>query len=124
MNLHPFLAERIAADCAEALACPPRLTQDALILDLNNDVSLTVRYAAADAYSLRWRIDPAPAGVELGIDTAPTHPALATVPNHFHRADGSVVADPVTRTDARPEDNLRRLVAALLHDPQLGGGGQ
>ena len=83
---------------------------------LDNGVVLTVRYAAADAYSLRWQGN---AGVELGIDTAPTHPDLATRPNHLHLADGRVVADPLTRPDACPAANLAAVVEALLRDPQL-----
>ena len=55
MSLHPDLAATVAAERADALATPPRLTQDALELELANGVLLTVRYAAADAYSLRWR---------------------------------------------------------------------
>ncbi len=81
---------------------------------------LTVRYAAADAYSLRWRTGPGNDMAELGIDTAPSHPHLATHPNHLHLADGTVVADPVTRTDANPEANVCALIFALAHDPQLG----
>ena len=51
--------------------------------------------------------------------TAPTHPALATTPNHLHRADGSVVADPLTRIDRSPKENLARVIEALGRDPQL-----
>jgi hypothetical protein len=79
-------------------------------------VTLDVRYAAADAYSLRWVYG----DVESGIDTAPLHHDLATFPNHFHDAARRIVADPVTRPDAAPEDNLHRLIRALLDDPLLG----
>ena len=73
---------------------------------------------AADAYSLRWRVGDA----ELGIDTAPTHPALATRPNHLHRADGTIVADPLTRTAASPTANLAAVLRALAADPGLADG--
>ena len=69
--------------------------------------------------SLRWRTSLHADGAEIGIDTAPTHPALATTPNHLHRADGSVVADPLTRIDRSPEENLARVIEALGRDPQL-----
>ncbi len=119
MSLHPDLAATLAAERADALATPPRLTQDALELELANGVLLTVRYAAADAYSLRWRCGSGDAAAELGIDTAPLHPDLATSPNHLHLADGRVVADPLTRPERAPEDNLRRLVDVLVQDPEL-----
>lgn len=123
MNLHPTLAAALATDFATALASPPQLTQDALVLRLTNGVTLTVRYAAADAYSLRWQLGTAePAtepATELAIDTAPCHPELATRPNHLHLADGRVVADPLTRTDAAPADNVAAVLRALLQDPLL-----
>lgn len=119
MSLHPDLAATLAADRADALATQPRLTQDALEIELANGVLLTVRYAAADAYSLRWRCGSGDAAAELGICTAPLHPDLATRPNHLHLADGRVVADPLTRPDRAPADNLRRLIDALVQDPDL-----
>ncbi len=90
--------------------------QDTLIVRLKNGVTLEIRYAAADAYSLRWVYGDA----ESGIDTAPLHRDLATFPNHFHDAAGRILVDPVTRPDATPEDNLHRLIRALLEDPMLG----
>ncbi|MBL8375476.1 hypothetical protein [Accumulibacter sp.] len=116
MSCHVELLEAIERDFGARLLTPPQLTQDALTLMLDNGVVLTVRYAAADAYSLRWQGD---AGVELGIDTAPTHPDLATRPNHLHLADGRVVADPLTSPDADPARNVAAVIEALLRDPQL-----
>lgn len=121
MSLHPALAATIADDFATSLATPPQLTQDALVLRLTNGVALTVRYAAADAYSLRWRLGDDASAAELGIDTAPCHAGLATRPNHLHLADGRVVADPLTRTDAAPADNVAAVLRAILHDPLLAG---
>ncbi|MFU2486229.1 hypothetical protein [Thauera sp. WH-1] len=118
MSLHPQLAATLAAERAASLAATPCLTQDALTLTLANGTELTVRYAAEDAYSLRWRCAD---GAELGIDTAPLHAGLASAPNHLHRADGTVVADPLTRIDDTPENNLLRLVDALMRDPLLSG---
>lgn len=118
MSLHPELLADIARECVDQLSEPPRLTQDALIVPLANGVTLTVRYAARDAYSLRWQ--PCGESGELGIDTAPTHPTLATRPNHLHLADGRVVADPLTRPDAAPLANVRAVMAAILDDPLLG----
>jgi len=119
MNLHPIILEHVEHEHADVLAMPPQLNQDALTIVLRNGVMLTVRYAAPDAYSLRWRTGLGADAAELGIDTAPTHPQLATAPNHLHRADGSVVADPLTRVDASPEANVSALVAALASDPLL-----
>ena len=121
MSLHPELAEHIEQAFPDRLAAPPQLAQDALTLILDNGVMLTVHYAADDAYSLRWRTGPGADAVEMGIDTAPTHPDLATVPNHLHLGDGRAVPDPVTRVGAKPAANLTALVEALLQDPHLHG---
>lgn len=122
MSLHTQLLDYVAREHADRLAAPAQLTQDALTLTLKNGVVLTVRYAAADAYSLRWRTGAEADANELGIDTAPTHPELATAPNHLHCADGRVVADPLTRTDLSPDENLARVLDALGRDPLLAGG--
>lgn len=117
MSLHPELLAGITHEFAGRLAAPPQLTQDALIVSLPNGATLTVRYAAQDAYSLRWQLGN---GDELGIDTAPTHPTLATRPNHLHLADGRVVADPLTRPDATPLANVVAVIGAIQDDPLLG----
>lgn len=117
MNLHTELAENIQRDFGDRLRSAPELSQDALTLTLDNDVVLVVRYAATDAYSLRWQTGPdAP---QAGIDTAPSHPQLETRPNHLHLADGRVVADPLTRIDATPSANVAVVIRALLESPQL-----
>ncbi len=115
MNLHAEMLPSIEHNFADRLAAPPLLTQDAMALTLTNGVTLTVRYAAADAYSLRWVVD----DVELGVDTAPTHPALGTRPNHLHLADGRVIADPLTRLGDDPVTNLAAVIDAVLADPLL-----
>lgn len=116
MSLHFELGSAIEAAFENDLDSPPEQKQDALIIRLKNGVTLNVRYAAADAYSLRWVYGDA----ESGIDTAPLHQELATFPNHFHDAGGHAMADPVTHPDASPEDNLQRLIRALLDNPMLG----
>lgn len=115
MSLHIELAAAIDAAFHAHLQEPVRQTQDALIVHLDNGVTLTVRYAAADAYSLRWVCGDA----EFGIDTAPLHRDLASFPNHLHDADGRVRPDPLTHPDHPPPDNLSRLIHALLRDPML-----
>lgn len=116
MSLHLELGSTIDAAFGDDLDSPVEQKQDAMIVHLKNGVTLNVRYAAPDAYSLRWVYGDA----ESGIDTAPLHRGLATFPNHFHAAGGRIVADPITRPDAPPEDNLHRLIRALLDDPMLG----
>lgn len=116
MSLHLELGSTIDTDFGDALDSPIEQMQDAMIVHLKNGVRLVVRYAAADTYSLRW----AYGDVESGIDTAPLHRELATFPNHLHEAGGRIVADPITRLDASPTDNLQRLIRALIDDPMLG----
>lgn len=119
MMLHFELAELLEQEFAGRLQETVERKQDALIANLVNGVTLTVRYAGADAYSLRWTHD----GAQAGIDTAPLHRELATYPNHFHTPDGRIVADPLTDPARAPRDNLRRVVTALLDDPTLAGTG-
>ncbi|AWI78308.1 hypothetical protein CEW87_02435 [Parazoarcus communis] len=119
MNQHTELLEHVVAHFGDRLHGAPQLTQDALALSLDNGVQLTIRYASTDAYSLRWRFQAGGNEIEMGIDTAPTHPTLATHPNHLHLSGGRAVADPLTRTDASPADNLSAVIEALLRDPQL-----
>ena len=116
MSLHLELGSMIEAAFGDDLDAPLEQKQDALIVRLKNGVTLYVRYAAPDAYSLRWVYGDA----ESGIDTAPLHRGLATFPNHFHDASGHIMADPITHPDVSPEDNLQKLIRALLDDPVLG----
>lgn len=116
MSLHLDLGSAIDTRFENDLDSPVEQKQDAMIVRLKNGVTLDVRYAASDAYSLRWAYGDA----ESGIDTAPVHRELATFPNHFHEAGGRVIADPITRTDAPPVDNLQNLIRALIDNPMLG----
>ncbi|WP_332673888.1 hypothetical protein [Aromatoleum sp.] len=116
MSLHIELAAAVDETFGQRLARPAEQKQDALVVALDNGVMLTVRYAAPDAYSMRWSYGDA----EAGIDTAPLHRELATFPNHLHDANGSLRPDPVTRPDRMPTENMVRLVQALLDDPTLG----
>jgi hypothetical protein len=116
MSLHLELGTLVERTFAGQLAGPVEQTQDALIVRLPDDVTLIVRYAAPDAYSLRWTHG----NTEAGIDTAPMHRELPTFPNHLHDSTGRARADPVTDPERPPEDNLVRLIRALLDDPALG----
>jgi hypothetical protein len=116
MSIHLDLAATLSETFAAHLAAPVELKQDALIVALANGLTVTVRYAARDAYSLRWRRGDA----ECGIDTAPVHSALATFPNHFHDAAGRTLADPLTDPDAAPADNVTRLLRTLVEQPAFG----
>lgn len=120
MSLHLELGSAIEAAFEDHLDSPVEQKQDAMIVRLKNGVVLNVRYAAPDAYSLRWVYGESDA--ESGIDTAPLHPGLASFPNHFHDADGRILADTITRPDASPVDNLHHLIRALLDNPLLGVG--
>lgn len=116
MSLHLDLGSTIEVAFGDAIETPIEQKQDAMIIRLKNGVILNVRYAAADAYSLRWVYGDA----ESGIDTAPLHHDLATFPNHMHQAGGRIVADPITRPEAPPPENLQGLIRALLENPMLG----
>jgi hypothetical protein len=70
-------------------------------------------YLNADEYSVRglW-IEALPR-----IDTVPVHPGLATLPNHFHDAEGTVKADTLTVPGHEPRENVRTLLDAILDRP-------
>lgn len=119
MNPHLALQERIGAEYGHRLAGPVELRQDALVASLDNGVSLELRCAAADAYSIQWRWGDA----ALRIDTAPAHRGLATFPNHLHDAEGGVRADPLTQPGADIWANLRAVLDAVLDDPLLASLG-
>ncbi|MDP3872551.1 MAG: hypothetical protein Q8Q80_07800 [Methyloversatilis sp.] len=110
MNIHIELHAALVATESPHFSAPPRLTQDALELFLADGTTMQVRYAARDAYSFRWQS----AGLTGGIDTAPLHRHLSSWPNHLHLADGSAVADPLTRIDAEPLHNLLAVIGSLL----------
>lgn len=116
MSIHFTLQAAITENFGERLATPPQVTQDAILVRLENGIELTIRYAASDAYSLRWIHQ----GSFFGIDTAPLHRHLRTFPNHYHDADGKPHADPITDPADSPEDNVSRLIVALLDKPALG----
>lgn len=116
--IHPVLVEKVVDVFGQRLASPPELTLDALILRLENEVVMAVRFASRDEYSITWRWGEA----EHVIDTAPCHPELTTFPNHFHGSDGQVLADPLTLPGREPWDNLRVVIDAVLRDPLLHTG--
>lgn len=115
MSIHLELAALVEVEFPGHLDGPVERKQDALILQLNSGVRLTIRYADQAAYSLRWEHE----GREAGIDTAPLHRGLASFPNHYHDLDGQLLADPLTSPERSPADNLRRLLQALAAGPRL-----
>jgi len=117
MNLLTRLADEAVSHFGERLAGAPRLTHDALIIDLDSGVTLQARFASAAEYSIHWRLET----TELRIDTAPLHSGLASFPNHLHAADGSIQADPLTRPGHDPWDNLQAVLRAILDNPHLAG---
>lgn len=116
MSINLELATMADESLTQYLDKPVERTQDALIMHLNNGVSITVHYAEPDAYSMRWTVD----GREAGIDTAPLHRDLATFPNHLHDTSGRPHPDPITNPSRHPTENLRLLVLALIDNPALG----
>ena len=115
MTIHLELRERIERRFACELARPLELKQDALIVQLRNDVLIELRFAARDEYIINWRWGDA----ELRIDTAPVHVDLETYPNHLHDADGTLREDPVTRPGQEIWSNVEAAIEALLADPLL-----
>lgn len=116
MSINLELAAMVDESLSEYMSHPAERTQDALIVHLNNGISITVHYAAPDAYSMRWVVD----GREIGIDTAPLHRDLASSPNHLHDSTGQPCPDPVTSPSHHPAENLRLLVLTLINNPALG----
>jgi hypothetical protein len=49
----------------------------------------------------------------------PVRPQATARPNHLHTADGKLLADPLTRTDASAWDNLQRVITTILDNPLL-----
>jgi hypothetical protein len=117
MTLHLELAARIDETYGERLKGPTEVKLDALIVRLDNGVTLEARIAAPNAYAIAWAWGEA----ELRIDTAPVHKDLVTFPNHLHAADGNLHHDPLTRCGAAPWDNLRAVIDSVLQDPLLEG---
>ena len=115
MSLHLDLAALIEEHFGEHLETPVDVKYDALIAHFANGVTLEARIAAPDAYTIAWAWGEA----EFRIDTAPLHPELSTRPNHLHTADGKLLADPLTRTDASAWDNLQRVITTILDNPLL-----
>ena len=72
MDLHARILECIEHEHGDLLAAAPQLNQDALDIRLRNGVMLTVRYAAADAYSLRWRTSVATKSKASAVRAIPT----------------------------------------------------
>lgn len=105
------LADFLDESHHEDMQGPVERRQDAIIVQLANGVTLTIHYAASDAYSLNWSHP----GGSASIDTAPVHHDLATFPNHLHLVDGTVVADPITDPSDTPRTNLSRLIHTLTH---------
>jgi hypothetical protein len=116
MSINLELATMVDETLAELLTGPVERTQDALIVHLNNGVSITVHYAESEAYSMRWTAN----GQQAGIDTAPLHRDLPTFPNHMHDSAGQLRPDPITSPSRPPAENLRRLITALIDNPTLG----
>ncbi len=115
MSLLPELSESLVEHYGERLSGAPSLAQDALTASFDTGLSVELRFASSEEYSIRWRFE----GWSLGIDTAPLHTGLATFPNHLHVADGTPRPDPLTQPGRAPWDNVRAVVERVLDDPLL-----
>lgn len=110
MNPLAALGDRVVEAFGERLVATPRLAHDALTLEFEPDLTVQARFAGSAEYSIEWQRGER----RFRIDTAPLHRGLTSFPNHFHDADGSVQADPLTRPGAPPWDNLRAVLEMIL----------
>lgn len=113
--LNTELKQAIDAAFAGELTEPAQLYADALLVRLKNEAVIELRVAGDAEYAIAWRWST----VQLRLDTAPLHPHLATFPRHLHDSQGMVRADPVTRAGESAWDSVRRVIAAIAHDPLL-----
>ena len=113
--LNIAIKDAVEQHFASHLAQPPEMHQDALLLSLDNGVSLELRFASPEEYAIAWRWGDA----ELRIDTAPLHRDLESFPNHLHNADGILRADTLTRPGTDPWGNVKAVLDAVLADPLL-----
>lgn len=114
-SLHLMLKEQIESHYGDRFSEPLRLAQNALILSFDTGLLMEVRYFSSDEYVVSWSWGEA----ELRIDTAPIHRECPTFPNHLHRDDGAVHADPVTQPGTDCWANFSRLLDVLLVNPLL-----
>jgi len=113
--VHDELKAAIDAAFEHDLSAPVELCRDALVVRLNNEAVMELRFASAAEYSIGWRWGEA----QLRIDTAPLHPQLATYPRHLHDSEGRLRPDPLTRAGDDAWRNVRRVIASVLRDPLL-----
>ena len=103
--------EAFPSDCIENT----NILKDALVVKFASGVILECRIFSSQEYSFRWVWGDG----EIGIDTGPNKLAGAGGGSHFHRMDGEVVSDKVTRIGDAPVENLFRLIRGIAEDPFL-----
>ncbi len=114
-SVHLMLKEQLEIHYIRRLSEPVRLAQDALILSFDSGLQMEVRYYSPEEYLFSWSWGEA----ELGIDTAPVHPACPTFPHHLHGDEGIILPDSVTLPGTDCWTNFSRLLDALLVNPFL-----
>ena len=126
-TLHLAFVASVGARFGEHLAEPVTLLQDAMRIVLDNGATLTVRIAAADAFSLEWAYDDR----NYRIDTAPRHDTSRTANGddsespthgkpgcaHVHVPGGAVLSDPYGLPLGDAEATLFDFIEKVLADP-------
>lgn len=108
--IHERLVELLNEEFGSCLAEEPKFFYDGVEVRLKNGLKLTFVYPREKEYAFSWSY-----GKETErIDTAPIHKGLKTYPNHYHTAKGETKEDPLTDPGKSPEENLKKVMDALL----------
>lgn len=112
----PFYLKPLVEDsCGSDIEGEISAMQDALLLKLRNGVAVELRVLSAEHYCFSWLWGEA----LMRIDTAPIPEDSGASKSHFHDADGHRLPDPITVPGDAPEENIRRLLGALIENPLL-----
>ncbi len=113
--IHERLVRLLKDEFKTCLAEEPGFFYDGVEVRLKNGFKLTFIYPKEGEYCFSWTLEDR----EERIDTAPLHRDLKTFPNHYHTGDGEIREDHLTSPEKSPEENLRRVLEALLERKPL-----